>query len=96
MLPGWKSALRAGFWPDCYRKSTDIGLKGPGNLTKNPAPKPDEAKPKITGALPANRRNPIPIDFGPVSGCFDHDPKLFNCEIPVFAKSHRTLEIHRV
>ncbi len=28
-------------------------------------------------AAPANRREPIPIDFGLVS----HDPKLLNCEI---------------
>ncbi len=25
MLPGRKSAFRAGFWRDCYRESTDIG-----------------------------------------------------------------------
>ncbi len=25
-LPGRKSVFRAGFWPDCYRESTDIGL----------------------------------------------------------------------
>ncbi len=25
MLPGWKSAFRAGFWLDCYRESTEIG-----------------------------------------------------------------------
>ena len=45
------------------------------------APKPDEAKPKMPGAVPTNRHKPIPTDFGPVSGCFDHDPKLLNCEI---------------
>ncbi len=25
MLPGRKSAFRAGFWPSCYRESTAIG-----------------------------------------------------------------------
>ena len=25
VLPGRKLAFRAGFWPDCYRESTDIG-----------------------------------------------------------------------
>ena len=25
MLPGRKSAFRAGFWPDCYRERTKIG-----------------------------------------------------------------------
>ncbi len=25
VLPGRESAFRAGFWPDCYRESTDIG-----------------------------------------------------------------------
>ncbi len=25
VLPGRKSAFRAGFWPDCYREKTEIG-----------------------------------------------------------------------
>ena len=25
VLPGRKSAFRAGFWPECYRESTEIG-----------------------------------------------------------------------
>ncbi len=25
VLPGRKSAFRAGFWPDCYRENTEIG-----------------------------------------------------------------------
>ncbi len=71
-------------------------LKGPRQLSRirleivdlgpRTAPKPDEAKPKMPGAVPTNRRKAIPIDFGPVSGCFDHDPKLLNCEIPALAK----------
>ena len=66
-------------------------LKGPRKLLRirpkiidlgpKSAPKPDEAKPKMPGSVPTNRHKPIPIDFGPVSGCFDHDPKLLNCEI---------------
>ncbi len=44
------------------------------------APNPDVAKPKVPGAVHANRHKPIPIDFGPVSVCFDHDPKHVNCE----------------
>ena len=72
---------------DKQRKKT-AELNGPGKLLRirpnivdvgpKSAPKPDEAKP---GAVPTNRHKPIPIDFGPVSGCFDHDPKLVNCEI---------------
>ena len=27
VLPGGKSAFRAGFWPDCYRESTGIGRR---------------------------------------------------------------------
>jgi hypothetical protein len=29
VLRGRKSVFRAGFWPDCYRESTEIGLAGP-------------------------------------------------------------------
>ncbi len=32
-------------------------------------------------AMPTNQHKPIPIDFGPVFVCFDHYPKLLNCEI---------------
>ncbi len=45
------------------------------------APKPDEAKPKMPESVPANKHKAIPIDFEPVSGCFNHNPKLVNCEI---------------
>jgi hypothetical protein len=31
------------------------------------APKPDDTKPKVPGAVPTNQRQPNPIDFGPVS-----------------------------
>ncbi len=59
----------------------------------NSAPKPDEAKPKMPGEVPTNRLKPSPIDFDPVSGCFNHDPKLLNCEIaqprnPGILKNH--------
>ncbi len=66
-------------------------LKGPGKLLRirpdiadlmpKSAPKPNEAKPKMPGAVPTNWREPIPIDFGAVSVSFDHDPKLLHCEI---------------
>ncbi len=39
-------------------------------------PKPDEAKPKMPGAVPTDRHNLSPIDFGAVSGCFYHDPNV--------------------
>ena len=29
VLPGRKSAFRAGFWPDCYRESTELALGRP-------------------------------------------------------------------
>ncbi len=45
------------------------------------ASKPDETKHQMPGAVPTDRHKPIPIDFGPVSGCFGHDAKLLNCEI---------------
>ncbi len=37
-----------------------------------------QAKPKISGTVPTNRHTTIP---GPISACFDDDPKLLNCEI---------------
>ncbi len=49
-------------------------------MRPKPTPKPDEAKPKMPGAVPTNRHTLIPTDFGPASACFDHDPKLVNCE----------------
>ncbi len=66
-------------------------LKGPRTLLRirpgivdlepKSAPKPHKAKPKMAGAVPTNPPKPMSIDFGPVSGCFDHNPKLLNCEI---------------
>ncbi len=35
----------------------------------------------VSGTVPTNRRTTIPNDSGPISWCFDDDPKLFNCEI---------------
>ncbi len=34
----------------------------------------------MPGAVPTKRRKPMSIDFGPVSGCVHHDPKLLKCE----------------
>ncbi len=51
------------------------------DLGPNSAPKPAEAKPKMSGAVPTNWYTSIPIDIGRVSGRLDHDSKLLNCEI---------------
>ena len=40
-----------------------------------------QSKPKISGTAPTNRHTTIPNDSGPISACFDDDPKLLNCEI---------------
>ena len=44
------------------------------------APKPETNCPKMPRAVPTNRHKPTPIDFGPASLRFDHDPKLVNCQ----------------
>ncbi len=41
-------------------------------------PKPDATKPKMSGAVPTNRRARIPSHSGPISACLDDDPKLLN------------------
>ncbi len=43
-------------------------------------PKLGQTKPKISGTVASNRHNTIPKDYGPISACFDADPKLLNCE----------------
>ncbi len=43
--------------------------------------KPGQTKPKIPGTVPTNRHTPMPNDSGPISACFDDDPKLLNCKI---------------
>ncbi len=40
-----------------------------------------QTKPPENGAAPANRNATIPHDSGPISECFDDDPKLLNCEM---------------
>ncbi len=65
---------------------TSAELKGPDKLLRirqgtvdlgpKSTPKLDEAKPKMPEAVPPNRHKPNSIDFGPVAGCYDHDPKL--------------------
>jgi hypothetical protein len=45
-----------------------------------------QPKPKLSGTVPTNRRTSIPNDSGPMSVCFDDDPKFSNCEIPVSTK----------
>ncbi len=73
------------------RERPSAELKGPRTLLRirpkpfdlepKSAPKPDEAKPMMPKAVPTNRHEPFPINFGAVSVCFGHDPKLLNCEI---------------
>ncbi len=43
--------------------------------------KQGQTKPKIPGTEPTNRNTTIPNDSGPISECFDDDPKLLNCKI---------------
>ncbi len=40
-----------------------------------------QTRPKIHGTVSTNRHTTIPNDSGPISACFDDDPKLVNCEI---------------
>ncbi len=40
-----------------------------------------QTKPEISGTVPTNRCTTIPNDYGPISACFDDDPKQRNCEI---------------
>ncbi len=51
------------------------------DLEPTSAPKPNEAKPKITGRVSSNQHKAFAIDLCPVSGCFDRDAKLLNREI---------------
>ncbi len=44
-------------------------------------PKLGQTKPKIAGVVSTNRHTMIPNDSGPISACFDDDPKLLDCEI---------------
>ncbi len=39
-----------------------------------------QTKPKISGTVPTKRHTTIPNDSGPMSACFDEDPKQINCE----------------
>ncbi len=50
MPPGRKSAFRARFWPDCYRKNTEIGLRPAfgrpeGPLQRFPGSSPAKIRP---------------------------------------------------
>ncbi len=39
-----------------------------------------QTKPQITGTVPTDRHITIPKASGPMSACFDEDPKLVKCE----------------
>ncbi len=43
--------------------------------------KRSQTKPKTPGTVPTDRHTTIPNDSGPISACFDDDPKLLHCEI---------------
>ncbi len=66
-LKGPRKLLR--IRPGIFEFEPDLGLKL------------GQTKPKISGTVPTNRHTTIPNDSGPVSACFDDDPKLLNCEI---------------
>ncbi len=55
--------------PEIFDFGSDLGLKL------------GQAKPEISGKVPANWHTTIPHDFWPISKCFDRDPKLIMCEI---------------
>ncbi len=55
--------------PEIFDFESDLGLKL------------GRTKPRISGTAPTNRHTTIPNDSGPISACFDDDPKLLNCEI---------------
>ena len=55
--------------PEIFDFEPDLGLKL------------GQTKPNIPGTVPTNRHTTLPNDSGPISACFDDDPKLLNCEI---------------
>ncbi len=66
-LKGPRTLLR--IRPEIFVFEPDLGLKL------------GQTQPKIPGTVPTNRHTTIPNDSGPISACFDGDPKLLNCEI---------------
>ncbi len=66
-LEGPRKLLR--IWPEIFEFEPHVGLKR------------SQTKPKIPGTVPPDRDTTIPNDYGPISACFDDDPKIFNCEI---------------
>ncbi len=46
------------------------------NFEQNVSLKLGQTKPKISGTVPTNQHTTIPNDSGPISACFDDDPKL--------------------
>jgi hypothetical protein len=66
-LTGPGTLLR--IWPEIFDFEADLGLKL------------GQTRPKISATVPTNRHPRVPNDSGPISACFDDDPKPFNCEI---------------
>ncbi len=56
-------------WSGVFDFEPDLGLK-----LSPPTP-------KIPDTIPTIRHRTTPNDCGPISSCFDDDPKPFNCEI---------------
>jgi hypothetical protein len=54
-----------------------------------------QAEPKIPSTVPRDGQRMTPNDYGPISACFDDDPKRLNCELaqpsPNSAKKMRCL-----
>ncbi len=50
--------------PDIFDFEPELGLKR------------SQTKPKIPSKVTANRDTTIPNNYGPISACFDNDPKL--------------------
>ena len=61
-LKGPRKLLR--IRPEIFDFEPELGLKR------------GQTKPKIPGTVPTDRHTTIPNDSGPISACFDDDPKL--------------------
>ncbi len=48
-----------------------------------------QSKPKISGTAPTDRHTTVPDESGPISACFDDDPKPLKCKISSAESSRR-------
>ncbi len=95
-IPGSRGNIYLGaglgrFWPAKRRQRPVLAeLQGPRKpfrirpeifvFEPDSGLKLDQTKPVLSGTVPTNRHTTIPNHSGPISACFDDDPKL-NCEI---------------